>query len=111
MPSHIQFGWALPSGPRTSVSRKAFLASVEQGFELVKGHFDSAWIIDHLQYEAQPLLEAWTALTYFAALHREFDFGNVVLCQSFRNPALLAKMAATFQYTSGGRFILGKSCL
>jgi alkanesulfonate monooxygenase SsuD/methylene tetrahydromethanopterin reductase-like flavin-dependent oxidoreductase (luciferase family) len=107
MPSRIQFGWTLPSSPRTQGSREAFLTSVNQGFELVKGHFDSAWIIDHLQTQAQPLLEGWTALTYFAALQPEFDFGHTVLCQSFRNPALLAKMAATLQYLSGGRFILG----
>jgi alkanesulfonate monooxygenase SsuD/methylene tetrahydromethanopterin reductase-like flavin-dependent oxidoreductase (luciferase family) len=53
------------------------------------------------------LLEGWTALTYFAGLHPEFMFGNVVLCQSFRNPALVAKMGATAQFLSGGRFILG----
>ena len=35
------------------------------------------------------------------------QFGHAVLCQSFRNPALLAKMAATLQFLSGGRFILG----
>ena len=38
---------------------------------------------------------------------RELQFGHTVLCQSFRNPALLAKMAATLQFLSGGRFILG----
>src|SRR5690348_17020121 len=107
MPSRIQFGWTLPSSPGTQASREAFLTSVNQGFELVKGHFDSAWIIDHLQTQAHPLLEGWTALTYFAVLQPEFDFGHTVLCQSFRNPALLAKMSATLQYLSGGRFILG----
>jgi alkanesulfonate monooxygenase SsuD/methylene tetrahydromethanopterin reductase-like flavin-dependent oxidoreductase (luciferase family) len=35
------------------------------------------------------------------------QFGHAVLCQSFRNPALVAKMGATLQFMSGGRFILG----
>jgi alkanesulfonate monooxygenase SsuD/methylene tetrahydromethanopterin reductase-like flavin-dependent oxidoreductase (luciferase family) len=34
-------------------------------------------------------------------------FGSGVLCQAFRNPALVAKMGATFQYLTGGRLILG----
>jgi len=103
---HIQFGWTIPSGPRTQ-ARAPFLATVEQGFGIIKGHFDSTWLTDHLQYDDNPLLEGWTALTYFAALHPEFDFGHAVLCQSFRNPALLAKMTATFQYLSNDHFILG----
>jgi len=102
----IQFGWTLPNGPRTQ-DRSSFLADIEQGFGTVKGHFDSAWLIDHLQFDANPLFEGWTALTYFAALHPEFDIGHAVLSQSFRNPGLLAKMAATFQYLSNGRFIFG----
>jgi alkanesulfonate monooxygenase SsuD/methylene tetrahydromethanopterin reductase-like flavin-dependent oxidoreductase (luciferase family) len=70
----------------------------------VKGHFASAWMIDHLQQE---VLEGWTALTYLAALHPELMWGHSVLNQSFRNPALVAKMAASLQFMSGGRFILG----
>jgi alkanesulfonate monooxygenase SsuD/methylene tetrahydromethanopterin reductase-like flavin-dependent oxidoreductase (luciferase family) len=74
---------------------------------LVAGHFDSAWVIDHLQFGNDDMLEGFTALSYMAALHPQFTFGHSVLCQSFRNPALLAKMGATLQFLSGGRFILG----
>ncbi|HEW94029.1 MAG TPA: LLM class flavin-dependent oxidoreductase, partial [Thermoprotei archaeon] len=34
-------------------------------------------------------------------------FGHIVLCNSYRNPALLAKMTATLQVLSNGRYILG----
>src|SRR5947208_2473767 len=87
--------------------RNADMEGVQKGFELIKGLFDSFWFTDHLQADNNPLLEGWTVPTYFAALHPEFTFGHVVLCQSFRNPALLAKMATTAQFLSGGRFILG----
>lgn len=42
-----------------------------------------------------------------AGRHTETAFGSLVLCQSFRNPALVAKMAATLHALTGGRFILG----
>ena len=103
--ARIQFGLTLPS-PRT-MSQQNYLASVQKSLELVTGHFDSVWFTDHLQYDNATILEGWTILTYLAALYPQFTFGHVVLCQSFRNPALLAKMAATFQYMSSGRFILG----
>jgi len=102
---HIQFGLTLPS-PR-QLPRADYLATIQRSLELATGHFDSIWFTDHLQYENTPLLEGWTTLTYWAALYPQFTFGHAVLCQSFRNPALLAKMAATLQYMSGGRFILG----
>jgi alkanesulfonate monooxygenase SsuD/methylene tetrahydromethanopterin reductase-like flavin-dependent oxidoreductase (luciferase family) len=105
--SRIQFGWSVASGPRDKDHRKTYLADIERGFDLVRGHFDSAWFIDHLQMDNRDVLEGWTALTYLAARHPDFQFGNAVLCQSFRNPALVAKMAATFQFMTGGRFILG----
>lgn len=105
--AHVQFGWSLPSLLRTGMTRDVYMEGVRKGFERITGHFDSCWFTDHLQYDNAPLLEGWTALTYFAALHPEFTFGHIVLSQSFRNPALLAKMAATAQFLSGGRFILG----
>lgn len=74
---------------------------------LAKGHFHSAWFIDHLQFGSTDILEGWTALTYLSARHPEFYWGHTVLSQSFRNPALLAKMGATLQFLSSGRFILG----
>jgi alkanesulfonate monooxygenase SsuD/methylene tetrahydromethanopterin reductase-like flavin-dependent oxidoreductase (luciferase family) len=71
------------------------------------GAFSSVWVSDHLMKDDLPILEAWTALTFLAAEFPNYTFGQLVLSQSYRNPALLAKMAATFQYLSGGRLVLG----
>lgn len=103
----IQFGWTMPASPDKGMAGNTYVANVQRGLELIAGHFDSAWVVDHLQNDGAYSLEAWTALTYMAALQPQLKFGHVVLCQSFRNPALLAKMASTFQYMSGGRFMLG----
>ncbi len=103
--ARIQFGLTLPS-PR-KMGNKDYLANVQLSLELVAGRFDSVWFTDHLQYDAAPILEGWTVISYLSGLYPQFAFGHVVLCQSFRNPALLAKMAATLQFMSGGRFILG----
>lgn len=84
-----------------------YLETVTRALEMIAGRFDSAWVVDHLQFDEKSVLEGFTTLTYFCALHPRLRFGNAVLCQSFRNPALLAKMAATIQFLSGGRFILG----
>jgi hypothetical protein len=49
--TRIQFGWSLPSGPLEGMSRNAYMEGVQKGFELIKGHFDSFWFVDHLQQE------------------------------------------------------------
>jgi alkanesulfonate monooxygenase SsuD/methylene tetrahydromethanopterin reductase-like flavin-dependent oxidoreductase (luciferase family) len=103
----VQIGWAMPRGAGSVAARPAFAGAVRRGLDLVAGTFDSAWMIDHLQLDGGDVLEGWTALTYWAAQEPRLRFGHTVLCQSFRNPALLAKMAATLQYLSGGRYILG----
>ncbi|MEO5953418.1 MAG: LLM class flavin-dependent oxidoreductase [Chloroflexia bacterium] len=105
--TRIQFGWTMPLGMPDKSMRKDHLDFINRGLELVKSRFDSAWIVDHFQFDDRDVAEAWTALSYVAALHPEFQFGHAVLCQSFRNPGLVAKMAATLQNLSGGRFILG----
>jgi len=72
-----------------------------------KGALTSAWIPDHLMSRDRAVLEGWTTLTYLAAEFPSYRFGNLVLSQSYRNPALLAKMAATFHHLARGRLILG----
>ena len=51
--------------------------------------------------------EAWTMLAAVAASTTRVEFGPLVACTNFHNPALLAKQAATIDEISGGRFILG----
>jgi alkanesulfonate monooxygenase SsuD/methylene tetrahydromethanopterin reductase-like flavin-dependent oxidoreductase (luciferase family) len=53
------------------------------------------------------LLEAWVLIAYLAGAYPRFRYGHLVNCQSFRNPALLAKMGASMQYLTKGRFIMG----
>lgn len=80
---------------------------------MLQGSFSTAWAADHFVPWAEfqdahtDTYECWTTLTYLAGLFRELKFGSIVLSQSYRSPALLAKMAATLQILSGGRFILG----
>jgi probable F420-dependent oxidoreductase len=74
--------------------------------------FDSLWLYDHLLYrpEGQPTIgiwECWTIASALAEATRRVELGSLVLCNSFRNPAILAKMAHTLDEVSGGRFILG----
>jgi alkanesulfonate monooxygenase SsuD/methylene tetrahydromethanopterin reductase-like flavin-dependent oxidoreductase (luciferase family) len=75
--------------------------------EMVPPEFTSVWISDHFQVHGEPWEDGWTRLTYLAALFPRFRYGHLVLGQSYRNPALLANMAATLQRLTGGRFILG----
>jgi alkanesulfonate monooxygenase SsuD/methylene tetrahydromethanopterin reductase-like flavin-dependent oxidoreductase (luciferase family) len=69
--------------------------------------FTTLWMSDHLQQDGEPWPEGWTRLAYLAAAIPRFRYGNLVLSQSYRNPGLLAAMAATLQKASRGRLILG----
>jgi probable F420-dependent oxidoreductase len=73
--------------------------------------FDSIWVGDHLQYggerpESGPW-EAWTTLAALAQATERVTLGPLVACAGFHPPGLIAKMAATIDEISGGRFVLG----
>jgi alkanesulfonate monooxygenase SsuD/methylene tetrahydromethanopterin reductase-like flavin-dependent oxidoreductase (luciferase family) len=103
----IQFGFSIPEGPKKYEQRVTYVDDLNRALQMASGHFDSAWFIDHLQFAGEDILEGFSTLAYFAGLHPQLRFGHAVLCQSFRNPALLAKMGATLQFLSGGRYIFG----
>ena len=76
-----------------------------------KAGFTRLWLSDHLFLNADAVrtdcLEAWTALAALARDLRTIRIGPMVSCQSYRNPALLAKMAAAVDVMSGGRLEFG----
>ena len=76
---------------------------------------DSFWLPDHLIYRSPERgvsgrWEVFTFMSAVAAVTSRITIGPLVACTSFRNPALLAKMADALDEISNGRFILGLGC-
>jgi alkanesulfonate monooxygenase SsuD/methylene tetrahydromethanopterin reductase-like flavin-dependent oxidoreductase (luciferase family) len=70
--------------------------------------FDAAWAPDHLMLGRDNAeYEAWTLLSAIAGFTETINVGSLVLCNDYRNPALVAKMAATLDVVSEGRLELG----
>ena len=73
--------------------------------------FTRLWVSDHLflgkDSVAQDCLEAWTLLAALARDTQGIRIGPMVSAQSYRNPALLAKIAAGIDHMSGGRLEFG----
>ncbi len=104
------FGFAAPPGDREmiKIDQATYTADYSTGgLRFAEGVFDSIWVSDHLMEGDRYRIEPWTQLTWIAARTSGVGLGNNVLANSYRHPALLAKMAASLQVLSGGRFILG----
>ena len=111
MSRSLRFGWLSPViGNRWSDHQPIVVHQDQHILPVALPHFDSLWIADHFygfDAKTDPFLEAWTTLTWLAARHPSVQLCHHVLGQGYRPPALTAKMAATLQVLSGGRFILG----
>ncbi len=75
------------------------------------GPWESIWVYDHFHTVPVPseeaTHEAWTLMAAFAASTRRVRLGQMCTCMSYRNPAYLAKVAATVDAVSGGRTEMG----
>jgi len=73
--------------------------------------FDSVTLMDHFRPYSPPkkgnLLECWTTLSALAMETRKIKIGALVTCASYRNPAVLAKIAACVDHISRGRLKFG----
>jgi probable F420-dependent oxidoreductase len=108
----VKIGVALPHyGDDASVGRVVDVAK-----ECERLGFDSVWVSDHLVFDlakyggsSDPIgvLDPLTILSVLARETETVRLGTMVLCNEFRHPVVLAKMAATIDLASGGRLELG----
>ncbi|TDU89584.1 putative F420-dependent oxidoreductase [Kribbella voronezhensis] len=112
----MKIGVMLPvgdtEGPTGGVPSWADVRAIAEAVE--NNGLDSVWLADHFLYRpggddprTYGMHEAWTLLSGVAAVTERIELGTMVLCASFRDPGLTAKMAATLDLMSGGRVILG----
>ncbi len=112
----MRFGLFIPQGWRFD------LAGIEPGDqwrvmrELAQAAdrsvgFESLWVYDHFHTMPVPSQEAtheaWTLMAAFGAVTERIRLGQMCTCMGYRNPAYLAKVAATIDVVSGGRVEMG----
>ncbi len=81
----------------------------EMALEAEQLGFDSVWLPDHVinahMETRTPMLENWTVLSALGALTQRVTFAGHTFNNSLRHPAVMAKMAATFDVMFGGRLV------
>lgn len=103
-PAGLEFGVYLP---QVSLSFEQMLSRARDCERL---GYDALWLYDHLYapgLPAVPSLEPWTLATALLARTSRLRVGHLVLCNNFRHPAVLGKMATTLDVISGGRLEFG----
>ena len=109
MTKKVSFGVFLPfyAFQDKALSASLFTRIRDVALECERLGYHSVWLDDHLMYGNRPLLECWSTLAALSAVTTRIRLGTMVTCASFRNPALLAKIAATVDVISGGRLEFG----
>jgi F420-dependent oxidoreductase-like protein len=115
MTDRMRFGLFVPQGWRLDlvgidpVDQWEAMLGVAQVAE--DGPWESIWVYDHFHTVPVPTdeatHEAWTLMAAFAAATQRVRLGQMCTCMAYRNPAYLAKVAATTDVVSGGRVEMG----
>ncbi len=109
----LKFGWHMPSFPTDGSDGSAFVRQITDVLRTIPAAFDSVWMDDHFwpwaswQAPETPYLECATTMAYLAGAFPQLKIASSVFCQSYRNPGLLAKMAANLQLLTRGNLIFG----
>jgi alkanesulfonate monooxygenase SsuD/methylene tetrahydromethanopterin reductase-like flavin-dependent oxidoreductase (luciferase family) len=105
----LDFAFCTPPGDREMgrINPATVVADQDRLLTFAARHFSSIWVSDHMMEGDRYRIEPWTQLTWIAARFPGVGLGHNVLANSYRHPPLMAKMAASLQVLSGGRFILG----
>lgn len=112
----VEFGVFVPQGWKMDLTE---IADPVEQYEAMTGAgrkaedlgFDSVWVYDHFHTVPEPtkntVFEAWTITAGLVRDLKKIDVGQMVTCNGYRNPALLAKMASTVDVMSSGRLLFG----
>lgn len=115
-PPDITFGVFIPQGWKTELAGfdgpaakwRAAVATAQRAEQL---GYDSLWVYDHFHNVPRPaheaVFECWTTIAAISQLTSTVRLGQMVGCNSYRNPALLAKITANVDVISGGRLDWG----
>ncbi len=114
--SDVIFGVFMPQGWKMELSaiegaRAKWDKAVEVALLAEELGYDSIWLYDHFHNVPRPaheaVFECWTVVTAISQLTSRIRLGQMVGCNSYRNPALLAKITSTVDVVSGGRLDWG----
>jgi len=90
-----------------AMPRNKYLPALSRTLDIATQGFTSFWFGDHLDAKGAYMMESWTFLTWLASRYPRVKLGTIAMCNVFRNPSVVAKMGATLQALSSGRFVLG----